>query len=288
MSYVLTCATVFTDGAPAERRADTALDALRAFVAYLHEDHVAPILSESGELISPARLLEEARTQAADPESRRQLTGVLADYAETAWLREVLWATSRYVVLNSDEYKADLRTFEAQSGPGVWRRETDAEERSRLRDLLEIRSTWHLAGAVWFRNFHVLPPAEVVIEVRARLTRPLADQFRLGANDERRRNGGRPPRYQVVPSPDAVSYSVVDGETHRVARRWSLYPIARAHADALNAGRPWDDRNDGRELDLWARARVERRPPRRRSTPGLTSRPIRSPIPPRGSAGRRP
>lgn len=287
MSYVLTCTSILNDGAPAARHVDTALDALGAFVAYLREDHVAPIQNDRGEVIPPARLLEMAHAETADPESHRRLIAVMADYAEAAGHREMQSVRERHRVLNSDEYEADLRMFEAQSGPAVWRRESDAEERVRLQEILDNRSSWRLAGAAWFPDFHTLPPAEVVTELRTGRLRSLAHELRLGAEEELRRLGDRPPRYQVVPSPDGPTRSVVDSDTGRVERRWVVHQITQAHADALNTGNPWSDRNYGRELDLWSRLRVARRRAHRRSAPGSASPPTASSTPRRG-AGRQP
>ena len=288
MSYILTCASILNDMAPAVRRADTPLDALRAFVAYMREDHVAPIQNDQGELIPPARLLKEAHAEAADAQSHRRLIAVMADYAEAAGLREMRSARERHGVLNSDEYEADLRLYEEQSGPAIWRREIDAEDRVRLRDILDHRSSWHLAGAAWFRDFHTLPPAEVVTQLRTGRPRSKAHELRVGAEEELRRHGGRPPRYQVVSSPDGPVCSVVDSDTGRVERRWVNHQIAQAHADALNTGRPWSERNYGRELDLWARVRVERRPVHQRTASGSASPQPASPTAPRRGSWRRP
>lgn len=277
MGYVLNGAWAWLDGAPAERRVDTAVEAIGAYAAYLREDHCAPIQNDRSEPVSPAQLLAEARAQATDSEPRRRLTDVLADYAAALRVREMDMVLGRYSVLTSRNYENDLRQFEAQGGSAAWRRGVDAEERARLRDIfLGDRPSWHLAGAAWVRDLHVSPPDDVIAELQARNPHSRAAELRTGAEDELRRHGGRPPRYQVFPSPDGA-YGVWDSHTVRVERRWAFEGIARAHMEALNDGRPWTERHYGREMHLMAELSVRRS--RERSRQGDGSEPP-TPIPP--------
>src|SRR2546421_347078 len=78
--------------APAERRAETATEALRAYVAYLREDHRPVVQAEDGAILWPAHLLAWARQQ----EPGDQLVKVLADYAEAVRVREMDIALGRF------------------------------------------------------------------------------------------------------------------------------------------------------------------------------------------------
>jgi len=288
MGYVLNGAFAWLDGTPIERRAETALDAIGAFAAYLREDHNPPIQNDMGEPVSPAQLFAEAHVHATDDESRRRLTDVLADYAAAVRVREMDMALGRYSVLTSRNYENDLQQFEAGGGSAAWRRGVDAEERARLRDIfLGDRPSWHLAGAAWVRDLQVPPPEEVIAELQARNPYTRAGELRTGAEDELRRHGGRPPRYQVFPSPDGA-YGVWDSQTVRVERRWAYEGIARAHMEALNDGRPWTERHYGRELHLMAELSVRRSRLRSRSREGSEPQTPIAPPAPRRTLGPRP
>ncbi len=86
MAYVLSGAGASSDGDLDDRRADSALAVLRAYVGYLCQDHVAPIQDEAGQPVTLPRLLAEAEGEASAPDAQQQLAGVLADYTDT-----ILW-----------------------------------------------------------------------------------------------------------------------------------------------------------------------------------------------------
>lgn len=286
MAYVLDGSWAWNAAAPVERRAETALEALEAFIAYLREDHRALIQDEAGRMMLPAELLREALQDT--PEAR--LVAVLADYASTLRDREVDWLLGRFTILASSEYEAGLKDVEAHGTPTADRRRADADELERLDGVLfNQRSYWRLAGAAWVRDFHELPPAEVVTELRRRHPRTDVNELRNGAEEQLRRYGGRPPRYQALPSPDG-RWGVWDNEACRFARRWVHEGVARAHADALDDGRPWTEKDYGRELDLAVQLSLRRRQGRMRWAQRWrpTSPAPPSPPTPRRGSGPRP
>jgi hypothetical protein len=129
MSYVLiNLDTDIHPTAPAERQAETALAALRAYNAYTPEDCMVQIRDQDGEPVSLAQLLEDATRQAGDHEQRRELACVLADFID-----------------------ADLYPW---------------DDRPRLEFVPD--SYWRDAGRHWARNFRQLPPDDVVQELSQR------------------------------------------------------------------------------------------------------------------------
>jgi hypothetical protein len=129
MSYVLINLDVdINPTAPAERRAESALAAFRAYNAYTPEDCMVQIRDQDGEPVSLAQLLEEATRQAGDHEQRRELARVLADFID-----------------------ADLYPW---------------DDRPRLEFVPD--SYWRFAGRHWVRAFGQLPPDNVVQELSQR------------------------------------------------------------------------------------------------------------------------
>jgi hypothetical protein len=116
---------------PAERRAETALAALRAYNAYTPEDCMVQIRDQDGEPVSLAQLLEDATRQAGDHEQQRELARVLADFID-----------------------ADLYPW---------------DDRPRLEFIPD--SYWRLAGRHWARAFRQLPLDDVVQELSQRHNR---------------------------------------------------------------------------------------------------------------------
>jgi hypothetical protein len=114
--------------APAARRAETPLAALRAYNAYTPEDCMVQIRDQDGEPVSLAQLLEDATRQAGDHEQRRELARVLADF------------------IGADLYPWD-----------------DVPRLEFVPD-----SYWQLAGRHWVRAFGQLPPDDVVEELSQR------------------------------------------------------------------------------------------------------------------------
>ncbi len=125
MAYVLSGAGASSDGDLDDRRADSALAALRAYVGYLCQDHVAPIQDEAGQPVTLPRLLAEAEGEASAPDAQQQLAGVLADYTDT-----ILWP---------------------------W---DDAAPYAYPPDIY-----WRQAGQAWARDFGQEPPQRVLDEL---------------------------------------------------------------------------------------------------------------------------
>jgi hypothetical protein len=277
MGYVLSSFVPSDDPVRLEQRADTALVALQAFVAFLRAGRPPAIQDDAGTTVLPAQLFDEAQRRGSGP----RLASVLADYADAVRAGELHLARERFAALSNAPYGAVQGQGEPPADVREWRRSTDAGELLRLGELfIRRRSAWHLTGTVWLRDFDVVPPDEVVTELERRHADSDVHNLRRGAEDELARHGGRPPRFQVVPSPDGA-YHVWDTRSSRSERRWALPSVARAHAEALNEGRPWAERDVDRELDLESRRlRLRRRdrphavprsspPPQGRPTPGF-------------------
>jgi hypothetical protein len=154
MSYVLI--NLDRPTAPAERRAETPLAVLRAYNAYTPEDCMVQIRDQDGERVSLAQLLEEATRQAGDPEQRRELARVLADFID-----------------------ADLYPW---------------DDVPRLEFVPD--SYWRFAGRHWARDFRQIPPDDVLQELSqghgncALLLESARDHLNRIRRDERVLNAG--------------------------------------------------------------------------------------------------
>lgn len=290
MAYLLSGLGAWNEQAPRERRATNALEALRAAVAYLREDHRAQISDEDGRPVSLGQVLAMARDQAGALAAGRRLTTALADYVEAVRDRDVERVRGRYELLTGPGYEREMLMAESTDASTAEQRRHDAEERHRLRDYLHDDGSWREVGVAWARDFGQPPPPNVVEEVLRRHPDARCDDLRLGAEEWLNRTEMRPESYQALPTADGF-WGVWSKDAGEFERTYVFESIAQAHVDALNAQRPWSDRDFKREMqvavDLIARRserheqsdsavqrlRTQRRAARRRWARASTSSP---------------
>jgi hypothetical protein len=226
---------------PAERRTDTALAALRAVVAYLRVDHVAPVRDDADQRVSLPGLLAEALWEAEGPTAERQLISVLADYVETS-LRP--WA-------DTVPYEDPPETY------------------------------WRHAGWSWASGFKRTPLKLLLDELARRYSCPRIDELWHGVNE-------RLPRYLALPTSCRGQWGVWDGQTDEFRHLHFFEGVAVAHAEALNAGRPWTDEDQHRARRAADSLEFHRRTARaRQASTGAASPPAPTPAS-RPRSGRRP
>jgi hypothetical protein len=283
MAYVLSGLGAWDESVPHERRAEDALEALRAVTAYLREDHRAPIRDGAGQSISLAQLLTEANGEARSWGDQARLATALADWVEATRERDLEHARQMYEMLTGPRYEQEMLIAESLGGATDEQRRCDAEERRRLRDYLFDDGSWREAGAAWARDFGQPPLQEVVDELILRHPGSYCPELRLGAEEWLSRSDVRLDHYEARPTADGF-WGVWSKEKGQFQHTYVFEGIARAHAEAFNSGRPWTDKDFGREMQVavdriirrservrWARASSPSPPsPPQQTRPGST------------------
>jgi hypothetical protein len=249
VGYLLSGLGAWDQQVPHERHAANALDALRAATAYLREDHPAQVHDDVGRPVSLARLRAAAAREAGDQETRRELTTVLADYAEAERDRDLERARAMYALLTGPRYEEEMSIADSLGSSTDEQRRRDADERHRLRDYLFDDGSWRDAGAAWARDFGAPPSREVVAELARRHPDSHCEEFRLGADEWLTRSDALPDRYHARQTPDGF-WGIWNVEQRRFVRTYAFENIARSHTDALNGGRHWTEQDFGRQMQV--------------------------------------
>jgi hypothetical protein len=267
MSYVLAGEGAWAPTAPAQRRADTALDALRAAAAYLRQDQSAPIRDDAGRAVALGAVLDEALLEAADSEASRQLAIALADYVDAALDRDLQWAAVEYAYLDGAARELELTYAVMQAQPTADLRRHDDAERARIHEILDGASTWARAGELWARDFGQPPPEVLLDELGRREAPARRDAFRRGAEAWLTKAGPPPGNYEAQRRADG--WGVWNNQAGALLQMYEDEGAARAHYDALTAGRSWTSRDWTRVVEVGATLAERRRQERLRQIVGL-------------------
>jgi hypothetical protein len=194
MGYVLTSAEP-ERRSPPERPAETAVEALEAFVRYRRDDVRPRVSDDAGQPVSLPVLLATAiwETDGA-PAERQRLITAMADHVGTS-LR--LWD--------------DAVPYEHPAA-----------------------DYWRDAGRAWALDFERHPPRALLDELRRRYPYPHLDALRHAVEEQL-------PRYLALPTMRPGEWGAWDSQAREFRNVYPDHALARAHADALNAGPGADD-----------------------------------------------
>ncbi len=230
MGYLLTSIEGPERPLPAERRAETALQALEVFVSYLPADDRPRIHDDEEQPISLPVLLALAQWESGDPAHRQRLIAGLADYVGTI-LRP--WEDRPQFPHPPDHY-------------------------------------WREAGRAWARDFERPIPQALLDELDRRYTLPRLDELRAGVNE-------RLPRHVALPTTRPGRWGVWDNPVAEFRNLYVDHDVARAHADALNVGRPWSQEEHLEATGAESDGEPDRRAARARWAQNVSQPPPASP-----------